>query len=829
MESTSTVVELLLEASALVGYVGVLLIAAGVWLPWKRWPIVIASVASAMVLAGTLSTINPAVAGHWAEGILQLAVLWSTALVIRGHQRLRARVRHRAVPAFQRLRHRVVERTAQLRTLLDTAVDGIIIIDDRGIVEEYSLACERLFGYRAEEVIGQNVKMLMPSPYCDEHDSYLEHYRATGERRIIGTGREVKGKRKDGAIFPMALSVGEMVQHDKRRFVGIVHDMRVRKARERVLKDREARLRAVINTVVDGVIITDAYGTIQDFNPACEKLFHYEAPEVIGRNVKMLMPPPYCEEHDTYLERYRQTDERRIIGAGREVQGRRKDGTSFPLELSVGETRQGDSPIFVGIIRDITARKRTEAALQAAKDQAEVASQAKSLFLANMSHEIRTPMNAVLGYTELLENERHLPANVRQSIGAIKRAGTHLLELISDILDISKIEAGAEKLDNEDFRILALIEGLSEIFAVRCEQKKLHWRVENNLDDRPVHGDQRKLRQVLINLVGNAVKFTESGEIKLEIRQVGESYQFAVADTGPGISQEVQSRIFEPFQQAEQGLHKGGTGLGLAIAKRQIELMGGALQLESRPGGGSRFFFSVRLPPAASTILQPDVSMTRVVGLLPGYRVKALVVDDIEDNREILAKMLQTMGAEVFTAQDGWQGLVQARRHMPQIAFIDMRMPVMGGLETLDRLRTEWPKERIVCVAVSASGIYHHREHYLEAGFDDFIGKPFSLDQLAACLERNLQVRFAREPRVQPALKPGPKVVDFSEVKLPRALQERLRRAAELNAFTDFDAALSEIRAGDSEVQKFANHLQTLLSRYDRAGLLAALEQIDHG
>ncbi len=820
----------MLGASSLVVNVAVILTTVGIWLPWKRWPILIAAVASAILLAGAFTLIPTVAASDWIERLLQIGVLWAVALVVFGHRRLQERVQQRTVPAFQRLRHRVTERTAQLRTLLDTAVDGIIIIDDQGTVEEYSLACERLFGYRAREVVGRNVKMLMPSPYCEEHDGYLEHYRTTGERRIIGTGREVKGKHKDGAIFPMALSVGEMVQQDKRRFVGIVHDMRVRKARERVLKDREARLRAVINTVVDGVIITDALGIIQDFNPACERLFGYCVEEVVGRNVKMLMPPPYCDEHDGYLEHYRTTGEQHIIGAGREVQGRRKDGTDFPLELSVGETRQGDNPIFVGIIRDITRRKQTEVALQAAKEQAEVASRAKSLFLANMSHEIRTPMNAVLGYTELLENERQLPANVRQSVGAIKRAGTHLLELISDILDISKIEAGAEKLDSDAFRISTLIEGLSEIFTVRCEQKKLNWRVEIDIDDRPVYGDQRKLRQVLINLVGNAVKFTESGEIRLAVGQAGDGYRFQVVDTGPGISREVQSRIFEPFQQAEEGVHKGGTGLGLAIAKRQIELMGGTLRLESRPGSGSCFFFSVRLPPAAKIVARSDAGKMRATGLLPGFRVRALVVDDVEDNREILAKMLQTLGAHVVTAQDGWQGLEQVRRHMPDIIFMDMRMPTLGGLETLARLRAEWPNERIICVAVSASGIYRHREHYLRAGFDDFIGKPFSMDRVVRCLERHLKVRFAKEPKVQSVVNPVAKVMDvsFSEVRLPRALYQRLRRAAELNAFTDIEAALSEVRASDTETEQFANHLQTLLSRYDRAGLLAALEQIDH-
>jgi PAS domain S-box-containing protein len=335
------------------------------------------------------------------------------------------------------------------------------------------------------------------------------------------------------------------------------------RASSRSLEDREQRLRALVATAVDGVMIIDAAGTVQDYNPACERLFGYRADEVVGQNVKMLMPTPYRDEHDQYLLRYRTTGVKRIIGIGREVEGRRRDGTTFPMELSVGEARPGGRQVFVGIIRDITARKAAEHSLRVAKEQAESASQAKSLFLANMSHEIRTPMNAVLGYTQLIETDPELPTRYQRPLRAIRAAGNHLISLIDDILDLSRIEAGAMELNLRDFDLGDLIEDISEIFRMRCEQKRLAWKVDVLIADRAVHGDDRKLRQVLINLLGNAVKFTDLGQIGLTAEQAGQRCSFSVEDTGPGIGEAARKRIFEPFQQADEGGAKGGTGLGL--------------------------------------------------------------------------------------------------------------------------------------------------------------------------------------------------------------------------------------------------------------------------
>jgi two-component system sensor histidine kinase EvgS len=260
------------------------------------------------------------------------------------------------------------ESTEHLRAVLETAVDGIILIDARGTIRIFNPACEKLFGYRQIEVIGRNVKMLMPAPFHGEHDRYLDDYRSTGERKIIGIGRDVEGRRKDGTTFPMALSVGESNHRGEPLFVGIIHDITEQNEFKEALKEAAEQLKAVVDTAVDGVILIDARGTVRMFNPACEKLFGYRQDEVIGRNVKMLMPPPFHEEHDRYLDDYRRTGARKIIGIGRDVKGRRKDDTTFPMALSVGEANHHGEPLFVGIIRDITEQDQFEQALKQGAD-----------------------------------------------------------------------------------------------------------------------------------------------------------------------------------------------------------------------------------------------------------------------------------------------------------------------------------------------------------------------------------------------------------------------------------------------------------------------------
>jgi len=576
-------------------------------------------------------------------------------------------------------------------------------------------------------------------------------------------------------------------------------------------------------------MIIDAGGTVQEYNPACERLFGYREDEVVGRNVKMLMPPPYREEHDEYLLRYRTTGHKRIIGIGREVEGRRKDGTTFPMELSVGEARPGGQQVFVGIIRDITARKSAEQSLRVAKEQAESASHAKSQFLANMSHEIRTPMNAVLGYTQLIETDPDMPDKYRRPLKAIHSAGNHLISLIDDILDLSKIEAGAMELDARDFDLGDLTEDISGMFAMRCEQKGLTWRADVHIGKRAVRGDDRKLRQILINLLGNSVKFTDRGLISLKVEQSGQRYTFSVEDTGPGITEEAQKRIFEPFQQAEEGEAKGGTGLGLAITRRYIELMGGSLSLESTSGEGSCFRFELELPPAEGDLVLKTELKGQLCRLAETYRVRALVVDDVEDNREVLCGLLKRAGVEVTMASSGAEALQRIAEQIPDIVFMDVRMPVMDGLTAVRQLRERWPAEGIVCVAITASGLLRQRSFYRDAGFDDFIGKPFLFEKICDCMVRHLHVEFVHEHNAGVPAKARPCAGEPDTIQLPDHIRERLLAAARVNALTEIETVIGELQELNADAKCLAVELEKLLSRYDMDAIIALINRFPAG
>ena len=471
----------------------------------------------------------------------------------------------------------------------------------------------------------------------------------------------------------------------------------------------------------------------------------------------------------------------------------------------------------------------TNRVLETAKGAAEAANVAKSRFLASMSHEIRTPMNAILGYAQILKRDSRLIPDHRSSIETIHRSGDHLLKLINDVLDISKIEAGRLELQPADFDLQAILNDLSVMFQLRCEQKRLVWQVDMPEADRiPVHGDEAKLSQVLINLLGNAVKFTDRGSVALKVGTLPENqYRFEVIDTGPGISEEDREEIFEAFTQADAGMKSGGTGLGLSISQRLIELLGGKLELDSTVGQGSRFYFTVPLPPAKAEVLAPaEDQWANVVRLADGHAVTALVADDVVENRDVLSHLLTDIGVEVILAENGKEAVDQVKANPPDIVFMDIHMPEMDGPEAARRIWDELGKDALKVVAVSASTLEHEAREYRELGFDDFVPKPFRAEQVYACLAKHLGVEFEVAEPVAVAEAPA---LNLEGISLPEDLFRRLEQAAEFSNVTELEQTLEEVGNISPEASRLAAHLHSLSQDFKMDEILDVLREINHG
>jgi signal transduction histidine kinase/DNA-binding NarL/FixJ family response regulator len=472
------------------------------------------------------------------------------------------------------------------------------------------------------------------------------------------------------------------------------------------------------------------------------------------------------------------------------------------------------------LLAEIDIRKRAETS-------AEAASRAKSEFLANMSHEIRTPMNAILGYSQILLRDESLHPFQRDALATISSSCDHLLHLINEILDLSKIDAGRMELAPVDFDLVGLVRELTALFQHPCEEKQLGLRVEG-LDDRrvqPVRGDVGKLRQVLINLLGNAVKFTARGRVTLRVApSENDAWRFEVSDTGPGIPSEAQAAIFKPFQQGPGSRVHGGTGLGLTIARRQVELMGGHLEVRSEAGAGSTFLFTIALPATLGRNAAAAPETREVERLAAESEVRALIVDDIRENREVLSAMLAAIGCEIVLAENGRQALEAVSVSRPDIVFMDMRLPEIDGLEATRRIVSDYGANGLKVVAMSASVLEHERESYLKAGCDDFIAKPFRSTRVYDCLRHLLGVEFEYRQPVEVA--GGPPGLDFGRIVLPEDLVTRLMMAAELHSATVLKSCLRELEETGEPGQRLAGHLREFLASYDMEMIQKIVAQI---
>lgn len=510
-----------------------------------------------------------------------------------------------------------------------------------------------------------------------------------------------------------------------------------------LIEKSENRARSVINTVVDGIITIDERGLVEEFNPAAEQIFGYAREEVAGQNVSLLMPQPYRDEHDGYLEHYRRTGERKIIGIGREVQGRRKDGAEFFMELAVSEFRVGKMRMFTGVVRDISERKAAEAELRRARDVAERANRAKNEFLSRMSHELRTPLNGILGFTQLLEMTASLPARAADNVKRIHKAGEHLLGLINEVLDIASIEAGRLSLSMEGVRVAEILDEVTGLVSSMARKNSITLVGPKGLEaGLRVKADRQRLRQVILNLASNGIKYNRpDGELRFEVRKSAENrVAISVSDTGAGIPPEKLDRLFVPFDRLDAEKDKAaiqGTGLGLALSRNLVEVMGGSIHVESEIGAGTTFTLTLEPTVAAAA---PDLEATRPGGQGDeSLLLTVLYVEDNPDNLNLIEQIVDYRGnVRLISAIQGSQGIDLAREHRPDLIFLDIHLPDIEGDEVLQRLRADKHTRDTPIYILSADAAPRREERLKQMGAAGYLTKPLDVERFLQVLDRHL-------------------------------------------------------------------------------------------
>ena len=680
---------------------------------------------------------------------------------------------------------RLRDSEARLRAITDSAQDAIVMIDARGRVTFWNPAAESIFGYTAAEIMGREVHALLAeAPQIESHQRAFPEFLRTGEGRAVGRTLELPARRKDGARVEISLSLSAVSHQGERQAVAVIRDITVQKQNEAKMRLQSAALEAADSSVV----ITDCRGHIEWVNPAFCRITGYTREEAVGLNPRVLKSGLHSAEY--YREMWR------TVTSGNSWQGefinRRKDGALFTESVTITPVQDGQGNIahFIAIKHDISALKQSLADLQAthaeladknrALDQAlleaQAAAEAKSAFLAMMSHELRTPMNGVIGMASLLRETAPLNEEQRDYIETINASGNTLLALINDVLDYSKIESNHLELDHVPVDLRRCLEETMETVAVRAREKHLELALEiEPAVPAAVVADPVRLRQVLTNLVGNAVKFTERGEVVVEVGAgpAGDEavrLQFRVRDTGIGIPPEKRDRLFKAFSQVDASTtrHFGGTGLGLAISQRLVGLMDGEIKVDSVPGQGSVFHFEITVPTAPEIEpMDPD----RLTRELDGRSV--LIVDDNATNRRIFATHFRQAGSKVQTADSAAAALAGlSSSDWPDLIITDMLMPGMDGLDFVLNVRA---MEKTVSIApatpvimVSSGGYQPSDPRTAKVQLAAALSKPVRQMQLYETAARACHGHAPRHPRTAP--KPATATVPSLAETLPRRI-----------------------------------------------------------
>ncbi len=515
------------------------------------------------------------------------------------------------------------------------------------------------------------------------------------------------------------------------------------------LRAGDERLRQMIDANLAGIVFVDLEGHVLEANNAFLRIVGYTLEDLrAGRIVRDVITPP--EHRDATAAAISQA---RAHGKSMlyEKDYVRKDGSRVPVLIGLSIVGVAKDRL-VAFVLDRTEHRRAEADREA-RHAAEAANRAKSEFLTRMSHELRTPLNAILGFAQLLRHQPGLDERTRHGLGSIRSAGEHLLQLINDLLDLSRIETGRFHLEPQPADPKALVDGVHAIVQGRAQEKSLRFAAEVvGMLPASVMVDELRLRQVLLNLLGNAIKYTAEGEVRLRVSatpaQPGEqsSVRFDIIDTGVGIAANDQRRLFQPFQQVgDDRLHDGGTGLGLVISQQLVQEMGSRIEVESAPGRGARFWFELSLPVLAAA-REPEAQSEPLPSAYSGGRRRVLVVDDETVNRALLVDLLTDRGFDTDEAANGELALVRARAHRPDIVLMDVSMPVLDGIEATRRLRADPLLRDVRVITLSASPGEGSRRSAIDAGADAFIAKPLDLVALLLMMGELLALQWVERP-----------------------------------------------------------------------------------
>jgi PAS domain S-box-containing protein len=729
---------------------------------------------------------------------------------------------------------------AELAAIVESSSDAIIGKTLDGIITSWNRSAETIYGYSAPEVIGKPITLLAhPSSHAEIHE-FLERIRDGAE--VVNY--ETERIRKDGTPIRIALTLSPIkdASGNIKGVSTIARDITDKKRMEDEVRQASIYNRSLIEASLDPLVTISPEGKITDVNEGSIKATGVRREELIGTDFSDYFTEPEKARagYLQVLSRGHVTDYPLTI--------RHRDGKLADVlyNASVYRNESGKVLGVFAAARDVTEQKAAQEELRRYKDHleevvqtrtadlvlarnaAEAANRAKSVFLANMSHELRTPLNAILGFSNLMRKDASLGHELREDLDIINRSGEHLLTLINDVLEMAKIEAGRVELEDSPIDLGGLLRDVSDMMHVRAQEKGLQLLVDQSSEfPRYIKGDAARLRQILINLIGNAVKFTEQGGITLRLGVINNTTQhllIVVEDTGIGIKPEDQKKLFEPFVQLGESAMQQGTGLGLTITRQYVQLMGGTISFESTPGKGS--IFQVELPleklEARDVAVPESVAVRDVTGLAPDqpeYRI--LIVEDQLENQMLLTQLMKSVGFMVKVAENGARAVEIFQSWQPHLIWMDRRMPVMDGMEATRLIRKLPGGKSVKIVAVTASAFKEQREEMLSCGMDDFVRKPYRFNEIYESLTRQLGVKYiyadaaATEPSSDVTLTP-----EMLEV-LPSDLRQELRDALESLEGERISAAIQQVPAYDA---KLHGVLRYLVENYNYPAIIQALQ-----